>query len=195
MAPERSGWRSMPAGSPCRGPMPSRWALSTGWHSSNRTCSRWISPPLPLSPCTCCIPSIWSCGHACSASCAPAPVSSPTPSTWATGVPTARWPSRVTPCTCGVVPARVAGAWHWRDADGRHYRVELQQRYQKLTGELWIDGQPAELQAALLWGDLLELVVHDDRSFGPESIVMHCQAEQLLVVSDYQRGARARRAA
>lgn len=94
-----------------------------------------------------------------------------------------------------VVPARVAGAWHWRDADGRHYRVELQQRYQKLIGELWIDDQPAELQAALLWGDLLELVVHDDRSFGPESIVMHCQDEQLLVVSDYQRGARARRAA
>lgn len=92
-----------------------------------------------------------------------------------------------------IVPARVAGRWEWQTADGRRYRVELQQRYQKLIGELWIDDQPAELQAALLWGDLLELVLHDEQSFGPESIVLHCQDDRLLVVSEYQQGAIARR--
>lgn len=91
-----------------------------------------------------------------------------------------------------IVPARVHGSWEWT-ADGRHYRVELQQRYQKLIGELWIDGELAELQTALLWGDLLELVLHDDESFGPESIVLHCQDDRLVVVSEYLKGAVARR--
>lgn len=70
-------------------------------------------------------------------------------------------------------------------ADGTRYRVELQQRYQKLMGELWINDQAAELQAALLWGDLVELVVHDDQSYGPESIVMHYWDEQMVVVGEY----------
>lgn len=92
-----------------------------------------------------------------------------------------------------IVPARVHGRWEWQTEDGRHYRVDLQQRYQKLIGELWIDGEPAELQTALLWGDLLELVLHDDESFGPESIVLHCQDDRLVVVSEYLKGAVARR--
>ena len=94
-----------------------------------------------------------------------------------------------------IVPAQVAGSWEWQGTDGTRYRVELQQRYQKLMGELWINDQPAELQAALLWGDLVELVVHDDQSYGPESIVLHCQGEQMVVVGEYLRGAVARRAA
>ncbi|WP_285260666.1 class I SAM-dependent methyltransferase [Halopseudomonas bauzanensis] len=92
-----------------------------------------------------------------------------------------------------VVPAQVAGHWHWQAADGTQYRLELQQRYQKLTGELWINDQPAELEAALLWGDLLELVVHEDATYGAESIVLHCRDDRLVVVSEYQKGAVARR--
>lgn len=94
-----------------------------------------------------------------------------------------------------IVPAQVAGNWEWQAADGTRYRVELQQRYQKLMGELWINDQAAELQAALLWGDLVELVVHHDQSYGPESIVMHYRDEQMVVVGEYLRGAVVRRAA
>ena len=94
-----------------------------------------------------------------------------------------------------IVPAQVAGNWEWQAADGTRYRVELQQRYQKLMGELWINDQPAELQAALLWGDLVELVVHDDQSYGPESIVMHYRDEQMVVVGEYLRGAVVQRVA
>ncbi|PRB82915.1 class I SAM-dependent methyltransferase [Pseudomonas sp. MYb185] len=92
-----------------------------------------------------------------------------------------------------IVPAQVAGHWHWQRADGTRYRLELEQRYQQLTGELWIDDQPADLEAALLWGDLLELVIHEDETYGAESILMHCQDDQLVVVSEYQKGAVARR--
>lgn len=94
-----------------------------------------------------------------------------------------------------IVPAQVAGNWEWQSADGTRYRVELQQRYQKLMGELWISGQPAELQAALLWGDLLELVIHDDQNYEAQSIVMHCQDDRLIVVSENQQGSVARRRA
>ncbi|MFA5679272.1 MAG: class I SAM-dependent methyltransferase [Pseudomonas sp.] len=94
-----------------------------------------------------------------------------------------------------IVPARVHGSWRWQTADGTSYRMELQQRYQKLIGELWINDQPAELEAALLWGDLLELVIHQEQDYEPESIVMHCQDDQLVVVSENQKGAVARRVA
>lgn len=92
-----------------------------------------------------------------------------------------------------IVPARVAGTWQWQTADGTRYRVELQQKYQKLLGELWINDELAELEAALLWGDLMELVVQKEQDYEPESIVFHCQDEQLTVVSENQKGAVARR--
>lgn len=94
-----------------------------------------------------------------------------------------------------IVPAQVAGSWEWQSADGTRYRVELQQRYQKLMGELWINDQLADLEAVLLWGDLLELVIRDDSHYDSQSVVMHCQPDQLTVVSEYQKGAVARRSA
>lgn len=94
-----------------------------------------------------------------------------------------------------IIPARVHGAWQWQDADGNRYRVDLQQRYQKLIGELWINDELAELEAALLWGDLMELVVQHEGDYEPESIVLHCQDQQLVVVSENQKGAVARRVA
>lgn len=92
-----------------------------------------------------------------------------------------------------IVPARVDGQWQWQGPDGRRYRLELQQRYQKLIGELWIDEQLAELEAALLWGDLMELVIHDGTNYGSESIIFHCRDDRLLAVSENQQGAVARR--
>lgn len=92
-----------------------------------------------------------------------------------------------------VIPAKVAGSWAWQAPAGQQYRIELEQRYQLVSGKLWIDEQPAELESAVLWGDLLELTIQTDQPDAPESLIMHCQPERLLLVSDNQRGAVARK--
>lgn len=86
-----------------------------------------------------------------------------------------------------VIPAQVAGSWHWRTAEGRQYRVELEQRYQQLRGKAWIDDEPAQLKA-VLWGDLLELIIQRDGDELAESIILHCRDDHLLVVSENQKG-------
>lgn len=58
-----------------------------------------------------------------------------------------------------IVPATVEGAWQWQAADGSNYRVELEQQFQEVSGKAWINDQPAELQAAQLTGDQLQLTI------------------------------------
>src|SRR5690606_1437660 len=107
--------------------------------------------------------------------------------------PDQRIPAKYDSIFLWVIPARVAGVWHWQTAEGRHYQVELEQRYQQLSGEVWVDDQLAELEAARLWGDLLELVVLHEGDYEPESIILHCRDDRLVVVSENQQGAVARR--
>lgn len=107
--------------------------------------------------------------------------------------PDQRIPAKYDSIFLWVIPARVAGIWHWQTVEGRHYQVELEQRYQQLSGEVWVDGQLAELEAARLWGDLLELVVLHEGDYEPESIILHCRDDRLVVVSENQQGAVARR--
>lgn len=108
--------------------------------------------------------------------------------------PDQRIPARYDSIFLWVVPARVAGVWQW-NVGGQGFRIELQQHYQQLTGQLWIDERLAELEAARLWGDLLELVVNSSETGRRESIIMHCRDDRLLVVGDYQQGAVAARLA
>lgn len=107
--------------------------------------------------------------------------------------PDRRIPAKYDSIFLWVIPARVAGIWHWQTVEGRHYQVELEQRYQQLSGEVWVDDQLAELEAARLWGDLLELVVLHEGDYEPESIILHCRDDRLVVVSENQQGAVARR--
>ncbi|MCK9535032.1 MAG: class I SAM-dependent methyltransferase [Pseudomonas sp.] len=79
-----------------------------------------------------------------------------------------------------IVPAKVAGTWQWQASSGETYRVELKQKYQKVTGRAWIDQQPALLTSALLQGDLLELILSQDTNSRPARFLMRCQAKQLL---------------
>ncbi|MDX9874139.1 MAG: class I SAM-dependent methyltransferase [Spongiibacteraceae bacterium] len=88
-----------------------------------------------------------------------------------------------------VIPARVAGRWEWESPAGSRYRVALEQTYQRLQGQAWVDDQPAQLQVATLWGDLMELQIQPEGDREAESIVLHCQEQQLVVVSEHQRGA------
>lgn len=72
-----------------------------------------------------------------------------------------------------IVPAPVAGAWEWEDADGRHYGVELEQHYQVVTGSAEVAGKPAHLENAKLCGNLLELTFREDGAKRPHCFRMY----------------------
>ena len=102
--------------------------------------------------------------------------------------PDRKMTSRDTSIYLWIVPAKVAGDWHWQTADGQHYRVVLEQKYQKLQGSAWVGGEPAKLRTATLWGDLLELIIEPEGAERPVSIVMHCRDDCLVVVDGPQKG-------
>ena len=55
-----------------------------------------------------------------------------------------------------VVPAKVAGTWHWRvdlRGDGQDFILELQQHYQDISGTVWNQGQRWPIFNASLTGD------------------------------------------
>ncbi len=74
------------------------------------------------------------------------------------------------------VPAPVQGTWEWLTADGSVYRVALQQTFQMLSGQAWIDDQPAQLLEAKMQGDRVHLVIQAEG------------AEEELFISSYQDG-------
>lgn len=78
------------------------------------------------------------------------------------------------------VPAKVSGSWQWQATSGETYKVELQQKYQRLKGKAWVNGKKAQLSSALLRGDLLELQIQTNTDSQPISFVMRCEAEQLV---------------
>lgn len=56
-----------------------------------------------------------------------------------------------------IIPAAVAGHWVWEGVDDTSYRVDLQQKYQEVSGSVWVNEKPAELLGAQLRGTLLTL--------------------------------------
>lgn len=94
-----------------------------------------------------------------------------------------------------IVPAKVAGEWRWQTDEGKQFRAIFEQRYQCLSAELWVDDEPVEIVSTRLWGTLLELTVHYEGSYEPETIVMHHRDDQLVIVGPHQRGAVADKAA
>lgn len=79
-----------------------------------------------------------------------------------------------------IVPAKIAGIWEWQTDEGDNYRVALTQKYQTVTGSVWINDQAAVLTQALLCGDLLELQIQH-KAAPPARFLMLCQPQQLLV--------------
>lgn len=76
-----------------------------------------------------------------------------------------------------IVPAKVAPVQEWQTEKGDTCRVELQQKYQRLTGKAWMNGEKAILKSALLKGNLLELIVQKDTNSEPESLLKRCKGE------------------
>lgn len=79
-----------------------------------------------------------------------------------------------------IVPAKVAGLWEWQTTQGDTYRVELKQKYQRVSGQAWINGQPALLDSALLQADLLELIIKKNTSSRAERFLMQHKGRELL---------------
>lgn len=79
-----------------------------------------------------------------------------------------------------IVPARIAGNWQWRDAEGRRFTLQLKQKHQKLSGMAQVDGQPAKLASALLQGDLAEFRIQPSADNSLLNFVMRYKDDQLV---------------
>jgi len=55
-----------------------------------------------------------------------------------------------------VVPAQVSGRWQWYQGENR-YEVALEQRFQKLIGKAWLNGENIKLSTVLIRGRRLTL--------------------------------------
>lgn len=69
------------------------------------------------------------------------------------------------------VPAPVQGTWEWLTRDGSLYKVELEQKFQMLSGQAWINDQPAQLLEAKMQGDRIHLTIQLEDAAEPELFV------------------------
>lgn len=70
------------------------------------------------------------------------------------------------------VPAPVAGTWLWQSDGGDRYRISLKQKFQRLTGQAWINDQKVCLHRARLFGDRLQLSIKSSNEDKPHKFVM-----------------------
>lgn len=66
-----------------------------------------------------------------------------------------------------IIPAQIAGAWEWTGLDNRTYYIELEQKYQEVTGTAWIEDEVVELTSATLQGNNLELHIQENLETPP----------------------------
>lgn len=67
-----------------------------------------------------------------------------------------------------IIPARVAGIWEWERA-GKRYRLDLQQSYQEVFGDAWVNNQSARLKSADLRGRRLVVEIQERGSADADS--------------------------
>jgi len=62
-----------------------------------------------------------------------------------------------------IVPAPVEGSWRWNGSGSgpKDYQVKLRQQFQKVEGEVVLDGKPGQLRDAKLRGDQISFTVLD----------------------------------
>ena len=83
-----------------------------------------------------------------------------------------------------VVPAPVHGTWEWLSEEGKLYRVELQQAFQMLSGQAWIDGQKVDLQEAKMLGERVHLSIKASDAEEADVFVSVYRDGQLLPAAD-----------
>jgi len=62
-----------------------------------------------------------------------------------------------------IVPAPVEGSWRWNGSGSgpKDYQVKLRQQFQKVEGEVVLDGKPGQLRDVKLTGDQISFTVLD----------------------------------
>lgn len=78
------------------------------------------------------------------------------------------------------VPAPVQGTWEWLTRDGSVYKVALEQKFQKLSGQAWINDQPAQLLDAKMQGQRIHLTIQSADAAEPELFISVYQDGYLL---------------
>lgn len=81
-----------------------------------------------------------------------------------------------------IVPARVSGVWEWARPGGKRYRVDLRQKYQKITGSAWRDGKKVHLKSATLCGGRLDLELGEDAATSPDRFTLNFSNRKLRSV-------------
>lgn len=71
-----------------------------------------------------------------------------------------------------TVPAKVSGTWEWQGADGTPYRIELQQKYQKVSGKAWKGESEVKLESAELSGNRLQLKLRAEDAPAPDCFML-----------------------
>jgi SAM-dependent methyltransferase len=81
------------------------------------------------------------------------------------------------------VPAPVQGTWEWLSSDGQLYRVVLQQEFQVLSGQAWIDGQSAQLLEAKMQGARVHLTIQsaETKNADDADLFISCYQEGYLL--------------
>ncbi len=83
-----------------------------------------------------------------------------------------------------VVPAPMQGTWEWLADNSKIYRVSLNQTFQMLSGEAWIDGEKVELLEAKILGTRVRLVIQAAVTDEPEVFISCYQNGVLLPAVD-----------
>ena len=81
-----------------------------------------------------------------------------------------------------IIPAQIAGVWEWQSDDGTPYRIELDQKYQDVTGSAWAADKQVLLQSAKLVGGCLELGILDEEANSLKSFTLNFENSQLKSV-------------
>lgn len=81
-----------------------------------------------------------------------------------------------------IVPAQVQGAWAWVGLDGKSYHVELQQKYQEVTGNVWVGDGEAELKNIKLCGACLELEIQQSNATSSKRFTLDFQNNEEPIV-------------
>lgn len=82
-----------------------------------------------------------------------------------------------------IVPAKVEGSWDWIATDGVACRVELQQKYQEVSGTAWLGEKKVKIEDADLCGDKLHLTLKSDKNGPSLNFVLKFTQNELVSVS------------
>lgn len=81
-----------------------------------------------------------------------------------------------------IVPAQIEGAWQWECVDGNLYHIELTQKFQEVTGNVWIGDEPAQLTSAQLVGNILTMAIRANDSQAAQLFTLTFEDDELIAV-------------